>query len=165
VHRLAWLSFVLCIAVAATYIVVTTGALPERVASHFDARNAANGFMTRDGYQIFMLGFAIVLPAFLAAGIGLLPRALPNAINIPHREYWLDPKRKQETLDALSAHGAWLGSLVALFIAAMHHVLLIANRASPQHLPAGLFTMVLVGFVAAIVLWAASLWLRFRNAP
>ena len=144
---------------------MTTSALPERIASHFGPGNAANAFMSRDGYLTFMLAFAVGLPAFIAAMIGLLPRARSNSINIPHKAYWLDPKRKEETLNTLSAHGAWLGSLIALFIAAIHYVLLVANRASPPRLPADLFTMLLVGFVAAIVLWALALWLRFRNAP
>ena len=60
--------------VASSYIVATTGALPDNVASHFGPGNAANGFMTRDGYLVFMLFFALVLPLFLAAMIGLLPR-------------------------------------------------------------------------------------------
>ena len=163
-HRVAWLFFVLCLSAAATYIVTTTSALPERVASHFGPGNAANAFMTRDGYLMFMLAFAVVLPAFAAAMIGLLPRMRTNSINIPHKAWWLDPKRRDETLNALSAHGAWLGSLIALFIAALHYVLIVANRSTPPQLPADLFVMLLVGFVAAIVLWAGALWLRFRNA-
>jgi len=112
---------------------------------------------------VFMLAFAVVLPAFLAAMIGILPRARSNSINIPHKDYWLDPKRKEDTLNALSAHGAWLGGLIALFIAAIHYVLLVANRSTPPQLPADLFWMLLVAFVAGIILWSAALYVRFRN--
>ena len=66
-HRLAWLVFALCLAAATTYIVITTGALPEKVASHFGPGNAPNAFMTRGGYLMFMLAFAVVLPIFIAA--------------------------------------------------------------------------------------------------
>lgn len=163
-HRLAWLFFLLCLAASATFIVATTPALPEHVASHFGYGNAANGFMTRDGYLIFMLAFAVVLPLFLAAMIGLLPRMWPNAVNVPHRDYWLDPRRREATLNALAAHGAWLGSLITLFIAAIHHVLLVANATSPPQLPADLFGMLLIGFVVGIALWIGTLLLRFRNA-
>jgi len=164
-HRIAWLVFALCLAVATTFIVTTTGALPDKVASHFGPGNAPNGFMTRDGYLVFMLAFAVVLPIFVAAMIGLLPRARSNSINIPHKTYWLDPKRKEETLDALSAHGAWLGSLIALFIAALHYVLIVANASSPPRLPADLFSMLLGGFVVGLLLWVGVLYLRFRNVP
>ena len=162
-HRLAWLVLVVCLGGASMYIVATTGALPDNVASHFGPGNAANGFMTRDGYLVFMLFFALVLPLFLAAVIGLLPRMVPNSINLPNREYWLDPKRREATLNALSAHGAWLGSMVALFTAALHYVLLVANASSPPRLPADLFGMLIVGFLILIALWIGALYLRFRN--
>ena len=161
--RLAWICFAGCVGIAAAYIAATTGQLPAYVASHFGASNAPNGWMTRDGYLAFMLAFAVVLPVFIAAMIGLLPRARSKSINIPHKDYWLDPQRRAATLNALSAHGAWFGSLVALFVAAIHYVVLVANRSTPPQLPADIFWMLLVGFVAAIVLWAGALWLRFRN--
>ena len=96
-HRLAWLVLFLCLAVAAAYIVTTSVALPDQVASHFGPGNAANGFMTRDGYLVFMLFFTLVLPLFLAAMVGLLPRMRPNSINLPNREHWLDPMRREGT--------------------------------------------------------------------
>lgn len=162
-HRLAWLIFALCLAVAATYIVATTGALPDHVASHFGPGNAANGFMTRDGYLVFMLFFALVLPVFLAVMIGLLPRMRPQSINLPNRDHWLSPQRREATLSALSSQGAWLGSIVALFIAALHYVLLVANASSPPRLPADLFGALVIGFVIVIALWVGALYLRFRN--
>jgi len=162
-HRLAWLIFVLCLAVAAGFIVTTTGALPANVASHFDAGNAANGFMTRGNYLLFMLFFALGLPIFLAATIGLLPRMRPQSLNIPNREHWLDPKRRDATLSMLSAQGAWFGSIVALFIAGLHYVLLVANASSPPRLPADLFWTLVIVFVVAMTLWIGALYLRFRN--
>jgi uncharacterized membrane protein len=162
-HRLAWLVFVLCLAVAASYIVATTGALPDKVASHFGPGNAANGFMTRSGYLLFMLFFALVLPLFLAAMVGLLPRLRPQSINLPHREHWLDATHLDATLNALSAYGAWLGVLVVLFTAALHYVLLAANASSPPQLPGGLFWMLVVAFLVAMAAWIGALFLRFRN--
>ena len=162
-HRLAWLVFALCLVASATFIVATSHALPEQVASHFGYGNAANGFMTRDGYLVFMLAFAVALPLLLATTIGLLPRIWPNAVNLPHRDYWLDPTRRDATLNALAAHGAWLGSLTTLFIAATHYVLLVANATSPPRLPADLFRILLIGFVVGVALWIAALVLRFRN--
>ena len=91
-HRLAWLVFALCLAASATFIVATSHALPEQVASHFGYGNAANGFMTRDGYLVFMLAFAVVLPLLLATTIGLLPRMWPNAVNVPHRDLLARPE-------------------------------------------------------------------------
>ena len=184
-HRLAWLLFVLCLAASATFIVATTLALPEQVASHFGSGNAANGFMTRGGYLAFIGRISpekrvldarsgplqpgpvarrtLSNPIILATMVGLLPRMRPNAINLPHRDYWLEPKRREATMGALSALGAWLGSLTTIFIAAMHYVLIVANETSPPQLPADLFRMLLIGFVVGIALWIGTLLLRFRN--
>jgi uncharacterized membrane protein len=163
VDRLAWLCFAACLAVAGSFIAATTGQLPAQVASHFGAGHAPNGWMSRDGYLAFMLVFALGLPLVVAGSIGLLPRLRPNSINIPQRDYWLDPARRAETIRALAAQGAWLGCLVTLFFAAIHYVVLEANRASPPRLPADLFIMLLATFVGAIALWVGALWLRFRR--
>jgi ABC-type transport system involved in multi-copper enzyme maturation permease subunit len=119
--------------------------------------------MTRQGYLVFMLFFALVLPLFLAAMVGLLPRMRPNTINLPNREHWLDPVRREGTLNALSAYGAWLGIMIAIFTAALHYVLLVANTSSPPRLPGDLFWMLLVGFLVAIAVWIGALYMRFRN--
>lgn len=161
--RLAWLCFAVCLAVAAAFIAATTGLLPTRVASHFGANNAPNGWMSRDGYLLFMLAFGIGVPVVVAGAIGLLPRLWPNAINIPNREYWLAPARREETIDALSAHGAWFGCLLSLFLAGIHYVVVEANRATPAALPAGLFFALLGAFGLALVAWIGSLARRFRR--
>ena len=161
--RLAWPCFAVCVAVAAAYLVATTGQLPAQVASHFGAGNAPNGWMTRDGYLRFMLAFGIGLPAVVAGAIAFLPRLWPNAINIPNREYWLTPARRKETIDALSAHGAWFGCLLSLFLAGIHHVVVEANRATPAALPAGLFFTLLAAFGLALVVWIGSLARHFRR--
>jgi uncharacterized membrane protein len=161
--RIAWLCYVFCAVVAGGFIVATTAGMPSDVASHFGLRNAANGFMTRSAYLIFMLAFGLGLPAFVAGMIAFLPRVRPDAINIPNRAYWLDPARRQETIDTLSASGAWFGALLTLFIAGVHYVVVEANRVSPPELPAGMFFALITIFVAVLALWIVSLYLRFRN--
>jgi uncharacterized membrane protein len=164
-QRLAYLTLVLSIIVAAVFIAATTGELPDRVASHFGRDNVANGWMTRDGYLAFTLFFATAIPAAVTFGVGWLPRWRSNAINLPNRDIWLDPRRRDATMAALATHAAWLGALLALFIAAIHYLILVANRASPPRLPADLFWMLVVGFLAAVALWVGALYVRFRNVP
>ena len=162
-QRVAQLALVLCIVVVAAFIAATTGELPERIASHFGPDNVANGWMTRGGYLAFILALATALPAAVAFGIGSLPRWRTNAINIPNRDYWLDPKRRDATMATLATHSAWLACLLALFIAGVHYLILVANRVSPPRLPMDLFWMLVAGFVAALVLWTGALYVRFRN--
>lgn len=162
-QRIAYLLFALLLIAVGAFIVATTGQLPERVASHFGAGNLANGWMTRGGYLVFMLVFALLLPVVVVAVVGWLPRRAPGAVNIPHRDHWMAPGRRAATLAILASHACWLGCLLALFIAGIHFAILEANAAVPPRLPADLFWTLLAGFLAAVALWIGALYLRFRN--
>ena len=67
-------------------------------------------------------------------------------------------------LAALGAFGGWLGSLLTVFIAALHYTVLEANTSVPPHLPSPLLWSVLGGFVGAVLSWQALFYLRFRSA-
>ncbi len=161
--RIAWLCYAFCTVVAGGFIIATTSGMPPDVASHFGASHAANGFMSRGAYLGFMLALGLGLPALIAGMIAFLPRVRPEAINIPHREYWLAPARRQQTIDALSASGAWFGALLTLFIAGVHYVVMEANRVTPPELPRGMFFALLTTFVVVLAFWIVSFYLRFRN--
>ena len=48
----------ICLAVfAVVFVIYTTRYLPDLVATHFGGDNRANGWMSREGYLLFMLAF------------------------------------------------------------------------------------------------------------
>ena len=155
--------FILLMVVSTILISVTTDHLPVRIASHFGAGGVPNGWMNRNAYLLFMLAFAVVLPIAVVLGMSVLPRRKTGAINIPHREFWLEPVRREATLRFLAAHACWLGSLLVVFIAAIHLLLLEANATQPPRLPGAMFYTLLVAFVVALGIWMATLLLRFRR--
>jgi len=155
--------FILLLLIGTILISVTTDHLPVQIASHFGAGGAPNGWMSQNAYLLFMLALAVVLPVAVVLGMSMLPRRMTSAINIPHREYWLDPVRREATLRFLAAHACWLGSLLVVFIAAVHLLLLEANATQPPRLPAAMFYTLLVAFVVALGVWMATLLLRFRR--
>ncbi len=159
----ARLLFVLLLVVAAALIVVTTDQLPLQIASHFSASGAPNGWMTRRGYLLFMLVFGIGIPLLVVLTMSVLPRVGVKSINIPHRDYWLDPARREQTLSYLESHAYWLGSLLAVFLAAIHLLLIEANATQPPHLPGAPFATILVAFLAGIAIWVLTLAMRFRR--
>jgi len=161
--QLARLLFIVLLVVGAILISATTDQLPAQIASHFGAGGVPNGWMSRSFYLLFMLAFAVILPLVIVLAMGVLPRYRANAINIPNRAYWLDPVRRQATLDYLAAHACWLGSLMVVFITAIHFLLIEANATQPPRLPFQPFIAALVLFVVAMGLWLAALVLRFRN--
>ncbi len=157
--------FLLLLVVGAVFIGVTTDRMPDRIASHFGANGQANGFMDPSSYRMFMLGMAVGIPLFVVLVVGLLPRRVPAAINLPHREYWLSAARREATLQYLETHAYWMGSLLVVFMAALHALLIAANATQPAHLPGPPFAMLMAAFLIASAGWALTLVRHFRRKP
>jgi hypothetical protein len=159
----ARLVFTILLVLTAMSIFATSDALPQTVASHFGGNNLANGWMSRDGYVLFMLCFSLGVPLFVVLTVGWLPRAVPRMINLPNRDYWLSGERREEALDYLLEHGYRLGSIVLLFMLGIHLLVLDANMARPPRLAGGLLLLLMVLLCAALGLWALALMRRFRR--
>lgn len=136
---LLYLAFVVC-------LVLTADALPERVATHFDLQGRANGWMTRSAHLRFIAAFGLALPLVIL-GICVALRFAPNSsFNIPHREYWLAPERRAETLAFISRHSVWLACETMAFITGVHLLVVYANRQVPPQMP-----------LAPLLTWAGCL--------
>src|SRR5260370_42208321 len=107
-RRLALMLFVTLMIASTAFIVGTVGQLPPRVASHFGGAGRANAWMTRDGYLLFTLGFATLLPLFIVASLAGLPPLTSRGVKLPNRDYWLPPPRRVDTLFTLEVFGGWL---------------------------------------------------------
>ncbi len=158
----ASISFYLAMAVAAWFVIRTGGAMREVVATHFGASGEPNGYMPRVSYVRFMLIFVVLLPLalnFLIARVLGLPAA---RINIPHREYWLAPERRYETVVRLQRHMKFFGVLLAAFLCYVHWQVVQANTHAPPVLDSGRFSTGLATFMAALIAWIVILRRDFR---
>jgi len=163
--RLAsWLLLGIVLAGAA-FIAATSGALPPRVATHFGAGGAANGWMPRHGYTWTMTALQVVLPLVLFGALGQLPKRAERYVNLPHRDYWLAPERRAATVATLRGYGAAMGMVTALFLIAVHAAILDANSHAPPRLDVPMFIGGLAAFVVALVVVGASMFREFRRAP
>jgi TRAP-type C4-dicarboxylate transport system permease small subunit len=152
----------ICLAVfAVVFTVYTTRYLPDRVATHFGAGGQANGWMSRDGYLLFMLAFMVGISSLVSFLVGTLPRKYPQWTNVPNRDYWLAPARRDESLGYLATHGKRLGALIVMMMLGMHYVILKANAVQPPTLPGATFSAVLFGFALALIWWIVRLYRRF----
>ncbi|MGZ8478874.1 MAG: DUF1648 domain-containing protein [Candidatus Binatia bacterium] len=152
----------ICLTVfAVVFIIYTTRYLPDSVATHFAVDNQANGWMSRNGYLLFMLAFLIGISALVSFAVGTLPRKFPHWTNLPNRDYWLAPARREESLRYLSAHGKRLSCLIVMMMLGMHYVILKANHMQPPALPVSTFSAILFGFALALVWWIVRLYRRF----
>jgi hypothetical protein len=155
--------FFLLVACAALFIVASGLALPPIVASHFAAGGVANGHMARAVYIAFMLCFVIVLPV---AMVLLTWRSLerPGArINLPHRDYWLAPERRSQTIARIRAGMLHFAALLLVFLCYAHALVVSANRAQPAHLDEGWFVAGLLVFLGAGLFWTLRFVRGFRR--
>jgi uncharacterized membrane protein len=162
-RRFPLLALLALVALAAGFVLTTIGQLPEHAATHFDGRGVPNGWMTRTGYALFMLVFTVGLPLLMAAMVGWLPRLLPDLTNIPNRQYWMAPERREQTLAVLASHACWLGCLMTVMAAAVHWAILDAHAGGAPHLSNAVIVPILLGFAAALGIWIACLVRAFRR--
>jgi serine/threonine-protein kinase len=153
----------LLLSVAAAFVVLSSGSLPPKVASHFVVGGAANAYMPRGAYVELMLEVVVGAPALLIA-VSTLVRFVPTRfLNLPNRAYWLAPERRAETLAFLQYHGAFLGLLLAAFLCFVHWLVVRANAQHPPLFPESSMNTGLVLFLAAVVVWLGVLVVRFRR--
>jgi uncharacterized membrane protein len=139
----------------------TYSRLPERMASHFDASGVANDWMSRDGYVWFMVGVVTFVSLTMLAAFGSV-RFLPNAvINIPRRDYWLAPERRDETARTLMRFGLLMVGFESLFFLAIHLMVVAANESQPARLSNDVWWL-LVAFLATTGVIILKLFLRFK---
>ena len=150
------------LASVAAFVWWTSRALPETVASHFALSGAADGFSPRGDYVTMMIVMVVLVP--------LLPALLPGALlrggaglNIPHREYWLAPGRKDATLAFVRVHGLWLAGALALFLGYVHCLTVEANTRMPPALSSGGLYAGLGMFLGLTAVWVWALFARFRR--
>ena len=64
---------------------------------------------------------------------------------LPNRDYWLAPQRRDESLDFLASHGYRLGRVLIVLMTGLHYLVLVANRTEPPILPESWFMAIVAG--------------------
>lgn len=163
--RLPLLLFLLLAAGYLIWLWGTGGQLPGRVATHFDLHGRPDGWMTRESHMRFMALFGLGLPALLILAFNS-PRFVPvRFVNLPHRDYWLAEERRKSSLDWIAQAGLWFASAQLLFIASIHHIVILANRQQPPHLRSAPLLIAVALLLACIVALIIAIVRRFSKPP
>lgn len=163
-QRFAKMALALAGAVYVIALVASSSLLPNRVASHFGWSGQADGWMGRTEYTVFMAGVGLGLLA-LFLSIGWVIRHAPaSSINLPQRDYWLAPERRDETSATLGRQFCWLGVMMMVFLLGMHALVIEANRREPHQLSNGIWLWAAL-LIVAIVIWATVMVRRFSRVP
>jgi uncharacterized membrane protein len=163
---LRWLRLSIVLAVVAGGAIAAWywPALPERVASHFDAAGRPDGWSSRGSFVGLMLGMT-VFHAALFLGIEQLVRRAPSRwINLPHKDEWLAPARAAKTREVLAGHLLALGLATIVLVDLISAMTLAANAGGAPRLGAGAWVL-LAGFVAVTLGIVVRMLVVFGRRP
>ncbi|MGH7952357.1 MAG: hypothetical protein ACREFE_10615 [Limisphaerales bacterium] len=87
-----------------------------------------------------------------------------RGINMPGRDFWFAPERRDETCAYLARQGLWLASLLVGLQAMVWYQLIESNGTSMPHFSSSRFLVTLTVFGAAMIAWVISLFRHFAKA-
>jgi hypothetical protein len=145
------------------YVAATYSELPAKVASHFDLYGHANGWMSRETCVAFMVGIVVIVPVIVIASMGGAGRIPVSFINLPHRDYWLAPERRQAALAILLRYSLLLASITVLLMTGLHWLVVQANLHGGTQLNLVDLWSLLGGFLVVTVVWTVLLLRHFSK--
>jgi hypothetical protein len=87
----------------------------------------------------------------------------PQKINVPRRDYWFGPERREETCSYLARKGLWLASLLVGLQAMVWYQLIDSNSTTIPHLSSLQFFIILAVFGLAMIVWVVTLFRHFSK--
>ncbi len=137
--------------------------MPDVVASHFDGRGAPNDHSSRDGFfVVFGVMYASTLLLFL--GMGPLFGRLPTRwFNMPHREYFLAPERREDTLRFMTARLEWFGGATMLLLLVTFKLAFEANLSAEPRLDNASMFWALGAYFLYTTIWLVRFLMKFRK--
>jgi uncharacterized membrane protein len=157
--------FFMLIALAAVQFFYYTPRLPDILASHFGKAGSVNAWQTKTAFFSMELAI-IVLATVVSFSIPRIIAAMPvSMINLPHKEFWLSPQRRDDTLAYIRVWTAWLGCALLAFLLFVMELVYRANLHTPPQLNMAAFVPALLAFVAFDTVAIVRLLLHFAKIP
>ena len=159
--RLPKLIFGVVAAIGAGYFALLYPQLPEVMASHFNASGVATAWMSK---STFFLIFPLVMLG-ASVPVFVLPRTLArrsnDKINLPNKEYWLAPERREESLRFLGIQMGWFGCALLILLFCVLYNAVEANLEPSHRFNSEAFLIELGLFFTFIAVWMIRMLRRF----
>lgn len=135
--------------------------LPDRVATHFDISGNPDAWSSNLTNTILFCGLFLFF-TLLFSGIALLLKKIPvSLINIPNREYWFAPERREASVLRVRDFMAEFGFFANIFIAGILLLTFYANRVAVS-IPIVAMFVWLGAFLVFVVGWIIHLYRAFK---
>jgi hypothetical protein len=137
--------------------------LPKIVASHFGITGVVNGWQPKTAFFGVELAM-ILLATAISFGVPRLIEAMPiSLINVPHKEFWLAPERREDTLSYIRTWSVWFGCGLLAFLLFVMELAYRANLHTPPHFNNAAFVPALLAFVIIDTVLLMRLILHFST--
>lgn len=125
--RLALFALVALLLVIVLQVAYYAPRLPDTVASHFGAGGQPDGWSSKT--ELFVVyGVVIVVTIGPLLLLPSLLRRIPDDLfNLPKKDYWLAPERREETIRMISTYLLWMGVGTLMFLAHVMGVTMATN--------------------------------------
>jgi uncharacterized membrane protein len=160
--RFGRLIYFLALLICVFEIVRLWSITPPEMAAHFNVQGIPDRFVAKTEFFWFQVQTLAVV-----VGVSLLPQVLilllpASLINMPHREYWLAPERRDDTLNRLSSFGAVMFAVILLAVQAAFELAAYANLQTPIRYNAQWMFLFMIGSIILIGLALLQLAVSFR---
>ena len=157
--------FLALVCVAAIQAVYYDHRLPPVLGSHFVKDGSVNAWQTHA--QFFTLELIVIaLSAFVAFAVprtfSLLP---PHLINLPNKDYWLAPERRDQTFAYLQSQMAWFGCALLAFLLFTMELVFRANLQTPPRLNSTALSVALIIFLTVAAFLVIHMIRSFYRKP
>jgi len=137
--------------------------LPDQVVSNFDYDGSPNGWSGKGAFLgAFTVMMALTLALFYVLSL-TIRRLGGRGINVPNRDYWLAPERRDRTAALIAGQLEWFGLVTYGFLLWTQQLTINANLTDPPHLPAAPFWAGLGAFLLYGGVWTVRLISRFST--
>jgi len=139
--------------------------IPEILGSHFSPSGFVNGWQTKTAFFATELAI-IALATVVSFGVPRIIAAVPaSVINLPHKEYWLAPERREDTLAYIRVWSAWFSCGLLAFLLFAMELVFRANLRTPPQFNNAAFVPALLAFVVFDTILVLRLILYFSKTP
>jgi uncharacterized membrane protein len=154
--RLLLLGLVLVSVVEA---VLQWNSAPSRVPSHFDAAGHANAWSSRDDFFMLQVAVSLGIGALFIGITWLLKFTPASLINLPNKNYWLAPDRRDETMERLASYLDVFGCATVALLLVVFALAARAGRGGP--FATNWFLPALVAYLVFSVGWTIAFFRQF----
>lgn len=142
---------VLILLILESFVLYTV--LPDTIASHYGPSLKSDSYMSKGLFLIIMV-FAPAFLILLASLTSINLLKIPNRwINLPHKDYWLVPERRVESLGKFQELLLFIGCMIGFDFILMLYWVYDANMQKNASLsiwaPIALFAIVLIILIRA----------------